>query len=185
MGRTEIILAGSGGQGVLFLGNILGLAAERKRMKVVVAPSYGASVRGGDVQCGVIISDEEIHDPIVDDADIVVALSEAALKKFSPKVKEGGILICEESEKTAAITYSNKQFQLISIPLSNLGPARYHNMIAMGSFLHIYPDLDFDLIKDILIKDLKKRGREIFVEENLKAIQTGSDWYIKKQKGGS
>ena len=182
MSKKEIMLAGSGGQGVLFLGNILGLAAERTGKRVVATPSYGASVRGGEVQCGVIISDEDVHDPVVDDADIVVALSEAALKKFGSKLKEGGVLICQESEKTKAIVTSlNKQFQLISIPLSDLGSARYHNMIAMGCLLHIYPDFDFDLIKAVLTEDLKKRGRERLVEENLKAVQAGSDWYMSKK----
>ncbi len=183
--RKEIKLAGSGGQGVLFLGRILSLAAIQKGMRVVTSPSYGAAVRGGDVQCGVIISDEEIHDPVVDDADITIALSEASLKEFGPKVKEGGVLICEESERTAAIVTSlNKQFQPISIPLRELGATRYHNMIAMGVLLQIYPDLNVDLIEDVLMKDLKKRGRERLVEENIKAIQAGSDWYIKKQKEG-
>ena len=183
----EIMLAGSGGQGILFLGNILSLAAAEKGMRVVTTPSYGAAVRGGDVKCGVIISDEEILDPVVDEADITVALSEASLKQFAPKGKEGGTLIYERSEKTTAIVASlNKQFQLISIPLLDLGPARYHNMIAMGVLLQIYPDLNFDLIEDVLTKDLKKRNKESFLEENLKAIREGSRWYLGekgKQRG--
>ncbi len=85
MGRKEILLAGAGGQGILFFGSILALAAVRAGKKVVSTPSYGAAVRGGSVKCGVIISEEEIHDPVVDDADIVVALNEASLKSLALK----------------------------------------------------------------------------------------------------
>ena len=79
MARKEILEAGTGGQGILFFGKILSLAAAQREKRVVSTSSYGAAVRGGDVNCGIIISDEEIHNPLLDDADIIVALSEAAL----------------------------------------------------------------------------------------------------------
>lgn len=183
MSRKEILIGGTGGQGVLFLGSILSLAAVEEGKKVVTTSSYGAAVRGGSVKCGVVISDEEIYDPVVTDADIVVTLNEASLEQCSSKVKKGGTLICGESEKTAAITTSmNKPFQLISIPLHKLGPERYHNMIALGIFLQVASDLDVTLIKETLVKEVKKRGKESLVEENLKAIQAGIDWYQREKK---
>ena len=183
MSRKEILIGGSGGQGVLFFGNILSLAAVQEGKKVVTTSSYGAAVRGGAVKCGVVISDEEIYDPVVSDADIVVTLNEASLEQCGPIVKKGGTLVCEESEKTAEIAASiKKPFQLISIPLRKLGPERYHNIIALGIFLQISPEMGVDLIKETLIKEIKKRGKESLVEENLKAIQAGIDWYQKEQK---
>jgi 2-oxoglutarate ferredoxin oxidoreductase subunit gamma len=182
MSRREILLAGAGGQGVLFLGNILSLAAVKKGKRVATTPSYGVAVRGGEVKCGVIISDEAIYDPVVDEADIVVALDEASLKTFGPQVKEGGILICGESEEISSIVHSfKKKFQLISTPLHDLGSERYHNMIAMGIFLQIDSNLNIDLVKEALIKEIKKRGRESLIEENLKAIQAGMNWYLNEK----
>lgn len=187
MSRKEILLSGAGGQGVLFLGNIVSLVAIQTGKRVVTNPTYGAAMRGGEVKCGVVISDEEIYDPVVDDADIVIALNEASLKRFGSKVKEGGTLLCEASENTVAITASfNKPFQLISIPFHDLGPERYYNMIAMGVLSQIDLDLNIDLVKEALNKEMKKRGRQSLLEENLKAIQAGSDWYLREktiQKG--
>ena len=183
MERKEILLAGAGGQGILFLGNILSVAVVQKGKKVVTTPSYGAAVRGGNVECGVIVSDQEIHDPVVDDADVVVALNEASLKKFGPKVKEGGLLICKASEETETIVNTfNKRFHLISVPLGDLGADRYHNMVAMGVYLQVDPDLSVDLVREALIEEMEKRGRESLVEENLKAIQAGSEWYLSEEK---
>ena len=187
MARKEILVAGTGGQGILFFGKILSLAAAQREKRVVSTSSYGAAVRGGDVNCGIIISDEEIHNPLLDDADIIVALSEAALKKYGHRVKQEGTLICEESENTSAVVSSfNKRFQLISIPLHDLGTKRYHNMVAMGVCLECEPDLTFDLIKEAVIKTLGKKGNERLIKENLDAIKAGGDWYLsekKKQRG--
>lgn len=182
MSRKEILLSGAGGQGVLFMGNIVSLAAFQTGKKVVTNPTYGSAVRGGEVKCGVVISDEEIYDPVVDDADIVIALNEASLKRFGFKVKEDGTLLCGASENVAAITASfNKQFQLIAIPFQDLGPERYYNMIAMGVLSKIDSDLNIDLVKETLNKEMKKSGRENLLEENLKAIQAGSIWYLNEK----
>lgn len=183
MGRKDILLGGAGGQGILFLGNILSLAAVQKGKRVVTTPSYGAAVRGGEVKCGVVIADEEIHDPIVDEAEVVVTLNEASLRGCGPKVKKGGFLICDQSEQTAAIVTSiNKPFNLIAVPLRKLGAEKYHNIITLGILLQIAPELDVDLIKETLIKDIKKRGKESLVDENLKAMQAGIDWYQNQKK---
>jgi len=179
MSRKEILLSGAGGQGVLFFGTMLSLIAAQKGKRAVATSSYGAAMRGGEVKCAIVIADEEIHDLIVDEADIVVALNEASLKKYGPKVKEGGVLICEDSEKTKAIVSTfNKQFELVSVPLRGLGPERYHNMVAMGILSQIDPNFDIELIRKALTKELKKKGKESVVEENLTAVKSGCDWYI-------
>jgi Pyruvate/2-oxoacid:ferredoxin oxidoreductase gamma subunit len=114
----------------------------------------------------------------VDDADIAVILNEASLKKFGPKVKEGGTLLYNEVENASEIINSfERQFKKISIPLRDLGSERYHNMIALGALLQIEPELNGNFIKEALAKEMKKRGRENLVQENLKSIQAGSDWY--------
>ncbi len=184
MAKREILLSGSGGQGVLFLGNILSLAAAQKGKRVATTPSYGAAVRGGEVKCGVIFSDEEIYDPIVDEAEILVALNEASLKAFGPQIKEQGLLICGDSEENRATIKSwGKRVQVIPVPLKSLGGERTHNMIALGVFLEVEPELTYELIKAALTKEMKKRGRENLVEENLEAVQQGIRWYREKSKG--
>jgi Pyruvate/2-oxoacid:ferredoxin oxidoreductase gamma subunit len=55
-------------------------------------------------------------------------------------------------------------------------------MVAMGVYLQVAPDLSVDLVREALIEEMEKRGRESLVEENLKAIQAGSEWYMSEEK---
>jgi len=183
MSQKEILVAGAGGQGVLFAGNILCLAAAQKGRRVVATPSYGAAVRGGEVRCGVVISDEEIYDPLVDNPDIAIMLNEACLKKFGSKIKEGGIFLCDASEKAGEIAASfGKKFRLISIPLRNLGPDRYHNMIALGVFTQMDADISLGILEETLRQEIGKKGKSNLLDENLRAIKAGSDWYLSERR---
>ena len=80
--EKHLIIAGFGGQGVLFLGTTLAEAALIEGKNTTWMPSYGAEMRGGSANCYVIISDEEIPSPIFDEADYGVFLSKAAINKF-------------------------------------------------------------------------------------------------------
>ena len=94
---NEIILAGFGGQGILFAGKALaygGLIAEKE---VSWLPSYGPEMRGGTANCSVIVSDEPVASPLVDKADVIVAMNRPSLDKFEDSVKPGGVLVVNSS----------------------------------------------------------------------------------------
>ena len=94
MKNCEMILAGFGGQGILFTGKILAFAAMLKDKKLSWLPSYGPEMRGGTANVNVIISDENVGSPVVTkDADSIVALNQPSLDKFVGVVKEGGALV--------------------------------------------------------------------------------------------
>lgn len=97
MKETRILVAGSGGQGIIFLGRLIAYAGMLEDKEVTHFPSYGAEMRGGTANCTVIISDEMIGSPIVKNVDILIAMNEASLKRFLPKVKSGGVLIYDSS----------------------------------------------------------------------------------------
>jgi 2-oxoglutarate ferredoxin oxidoreductase subunit gamma len=183
MSRKEILIAGAGGQGVLFTGNILCLTAAQKGRRVFAAPSYGAAVRGGEVRCGIVICDEEILDPLVDNPDIAIMLNENCLKKFGGKIKAGGIMVCDASEKTGEIAASfGKKFELIPVPLKSLGPDRYHNMIALGVFAQINDAINLEALEATLRQEIGRKGKGDLLQENLKAVKAGSDWYGKERR---
>jgi len=183
MSRKEILLAGAGGQGVLFASNILCLAAANKGRSVVSTPSYGAAVRGGEVRCGVIIADGEIFDPLVDSPDIAVILNENCLKKFGSRIKSAGIMLCDASENVGEIVASfGKNFQLIPIPFKNLGPERYCNMIALGVFSQIDGDINLAVLEETLRQEIGRKGKGDLLQENLKAIKAGNDWYVAERR---
>ena len=93
----KIMVAGFGGQGILFLGKLLAYSGMLENKEVTWFPSYGAEVRGGTANCTVIISDEMIGSPVVRNPEILIVMNEASLDKFQPRLKNGGILIFDSS----------------------------------------------------------------------------------------
>lgn len=91
----EIVIAGFGGQGVLSLGKIIAYSGLMENKEVSWMPSYGPEQRGGTSNVTVIVSDEKVSSPVVNQYDIVIALNQPSLDKFAPRVKKGGILIYE------------------------------------------------------------------------------------------
>ena len=85
--NTSVIISGFGGQGALFAGMLLCHTAIKENKHTTWIPAYGAEMRGGAVHCSVNISDEEIPSPVIDEADVVIALNNNSLVKFENKVK--------------------------------------------------------------------------------------------------
>lgn len=91
MAATEILLAGFGGQGVLFAGKILAYCGLMDNKELTWLPSYGPEMRGGTANCSVCISDEPIGSPLVLAPDILIAMNQPSFDKFVNDVKAGGI----------------------------------------------------------------------------------------------
>ena len=91
--KTEIIISGFGGQGVLSMGKILAYSGLMEDKEVTWMPAYGPEQRGGTANVTVIVSDERISSPILSHYDVAIVLNQPSLDKFEPKVKAGGILI--------------------------------------------------------------------------------------------
>ena len=91
--KTEIIISGFGGQGVLSMGKILAYSGLMEEKEVTWMPAYGPEQRGGTANVTVIVSDERISSPILSKYDVAIVLNQPSLDKFQPKIKPGGILI--------------------------------------------------------------------------------------------
>lgn len=131
--RTEIRLAGEGGQGMILAGIILAEAASIYDGKMAVqTQSYGPEARGGASKSEVVIADGEIDHPEVLAADVVVTLSQEAYEKYAKSVRVGGLLIVDD-EKVCGIT----QTDAIRIPISRIafgttGKSITANTVALG-----------------------------------------------------
>src|SRR3970040_1049800 len=95
--QKEIIIAGFGGQGVLFGGQVLTYAAMDAGMEGTWIPSLGAGMRGGTANCTVVIADEEIGSPFVKNPPLAIALNLPAFDKYEGIVAAGGTLIVKQS----------------------------------------------------------------------------------------
>jgi 2-oxoglutarate ferredoxin oxidoreductase subunit gamma len=97
MSQHATIIAGFGGQGLLFAGKVLAQAAMTEGKDVSWMPSYGPEMRGGTAYCTVIVSDDPIGSPIVDLADSVIALNPPSMARFEPMLVPGGLLVVNTS----------------------------------------------------------------------------------------
>ena len=172
----EIIFAGFGGQGVLSMGQVLAYSAVMEGQEVSWMPSYGPEMRGGTANCIVIISDEMISSPILNQFDTVVALNQPSVDKFENAVKPGGTMIYD----TNGITRhpSRKDINIYKIDAANesarMNNTKVMNMIVLGGFLKLKPIIKMENITKGLKKVLPERYHNL-VPLNLDAIEKGAE----------
>ncbi len=175
--REEIIISGSGGQGIMFMGKLLAQAALKQNLNVTLLPAYGAEVRGGSSFCMVIFSDQEIASPFVNQADSVITLNEPSLNKFKGRLKDSGILIANSSLVESKPKLA-KNIHLIFLPFSeianSLGDMRVTNMVALGSYIASRKTISFKSVIDSL-KEIIPAGKNDLFLLNEKAVKEGME----------
>jgi 2-oxoglutarate ferredoxin oxidoreductase subunit gamma len=140
MKRYEIRIAGFGGQGVVTVGKIIGIAAVLYDKKnAVQTQSYGPESRGGACKAEVVLSEGEIHYPKVRSADVLVALSQTAQDVYLKDLKPGGLLIIDPLTVTKEIQRSD--IRVVKVPAAEIalkvGSKRFQNMVALGVLWHL------------------------------------------------
>jgi len=132
----RVIIAGSGGQGIMLLGKVIAQAAMREDKFITWLPAYGPEVRGGAAHCMVIISDSEIGSPYIDKADTLIIMNQPSLAKFKNRLKDDGLMVLNTSLAKKApsrkIRLAQGKFTDIAIGLGNIKVA---NIVALGSYL--------------------------------------------------
>lgn len=172
--QTEIIIAGFGGQGVLFAGQLLAYTAMDAGLEVTWIPSYGPEMRGGTANCTVIISDEEIGSPTVRNPTAALAFNLPSLDKYEPLVKEGGALIANASLINRTI--NRKDLDCVLIPANDvaesIGEKRLVNMVMLGAALQKLAVLSIEAVETALANHIPERHRGL-LEKNYTAIRKG------------
>ncbi|MBQ8388248.1 MAG: 2-oxoacid:acceptor oxidoreductase family protein [Clostridia bacterium] len=174
---TEILLAGFGGQGILFAGKQLAKTAMHNDKNVSWLPSYGPEMRGGSANCSVIISDREIGSPIIDRPDILIAFNLPSFYKFEPKIKEGGILIANSSLINE--TSARDDIKAYYIPATQLasdnGLEGGANVIILGYLLKLTGIFELDEFVDLMVAGIPATKAKL-IENNKKAIMLGYNY---------
>jgi 2-oxoglutarate ferredoxin oxidoreductase subunit gamma len=152
MPTHEIVIAGFGGQGCLFFGDVLAHAALHDGLQVTWLPSYGPEQRGGTANCTVVISDEPIASPVVADPTILVAMNRPSLDRFEPEVRPGGLIVADGTMVERVPTRSD--VQALSVPAtaiaSELGSTRAANVVLLGALLALRPILSPESVRTAL-----------------------------------
>ena len=135
--KAKLFFAGSGGQGTLALGQMIAKAAMEEGKEVTWLPSYGPEMRGGTANCTVVVSDKPISCPLINDADVLVAMNLPSLRKFEGMVNPGGLILMNTSlipEK--CLRDDVKVMEIPANDLANeLGNDKCANMIMLGAIL--------------------------------------------------
>ena len=172
----EMIIAGFGGQGVLSMGKILAYSGIMEDKEVTWFPSYGPEMRGGTANVTVIVSDERISSPILQEFDTAIILNQQSLDKFEKTVKPGGTLLYDPNG--ILNPPSRKDINIYRVEGTHtaveIGNPKVFNMIVLGSFLKIKPILDIDNVEKGLEKSLPLRYHKL-IPLNLEAIHKGQE----------
>ena len=175
--QTEVFLAGFGGQGVMFAGQVLAYAAMDIGKEVTWIPSYGPEMRGGTANCTVVIADEEIGSPLVQNPPAVIAMNLPSLDKYEPIVKLGGVLVVNSSMVDRDVTRNDINW--VSIPCNEIaeeaGDRRMANIVATGALLALLPVLTLEDIESALKAHMPGRHQHL-LPRNIKALNLGAEY---------
>jgi 2-oxoglutarate ferredoxin oxidoreductase subunit gamma len=182
--NQQVVIAGFGGQGIILAGKLLAQSAMKAGKEVTYMPSYGAEVRGGTANCMVVIADNPISSPVIGTPDTLIAMNNASLEKFSPRVKSGGLLIMNSSliDHTPQLDDS---IEIVRLPADKiaieLGSTKVANMVAVGAYLQKCGIFGTDLAADCL-PDVLARRYHVTIPLNKKALQQGAE-FVKESTG--
>lgn len=172
-GRTEILISGFGGQGVIRLGQIFGLAGVKQNYRVTMLKSHGTEQRGGYVRAQIVISDEAIDSPLVEEPDYFCALSSAAYNKFAGMVKQGLIFY----DPSTVVVNDREKSRVVHLAVSakdtaveKLGQTIYANTIMLGAMAKKMDMFDKAILLSAMLETMPK-----FKEENARAFEIGYD----------
>lgn len=174
MKTTEILIAGFGGQGILFSGKFLAYKGLTEELQVSWLPSYGPEMRGGTANCNVILSDTPVGSPIVTSPDVLVAMNLPSLEKYVNTVRRGGQIYVDSSLISAKVERTD--VEVFYIPATQLakdeGLGTLANMIIVGHLLENHPELSFDGVDEVVEK-LVPPKKAALKELNIKALTIG------------
>lgn len=167
--HDELIIAGFGGQGVIFVGTLLAQAAMEEGKFVTFFPSYGAEVRGGTTNASIIISDEEIGSPVIANPDTLIVLNQPSLDRFFKRLKDEKSLLILNSTLIQKEENKDKNFKTKNtflIPASGIaekiGNIRVANLVALGAYLKLKPVVKIETVLNSLKKILQGKKEDLF-----------------------
>lgn len=172
----NIVLAGFGGQGVLFAGKLIAYAGLLEDREVSWLPSYGPEMRGGTANCSVCLSDDPIGSPLVLAPDALVAMNQPSLDKFAGSMAEGGVVVADST--LIANVPDIPGVRMCALPATAMaeeaGFKKLANIIMVGK---LFAETRF-CAEDTLWKAMEKcvpASKAAMLEMNKKALTLGMD----------
>ena len=170
----ETIMAGFGGQGLLFSGKVLAHAALIENKELSWLPSYGPEMRGGTCNCSVIVSDDPVGSPIVAHPNVLMVMNEPSLDKFEPMVAPGGTIFVDSSLIDRKVTRAD--VDVVYVPATemakNMEATALANMILLGAIVEKLACVKSETILEALRETISARKANL-LDLNIKAVELG------------
>ena len=177
MADHQIIIAGFGGQGLLFSGKVLAYAGLAEDRQLSWLPSYGPEMRGGTANCTVILSDEPIGSPIVDHPNVVMVMNNPSLDKYENMVAPGGKLFVDSALISRKV--DRDDIDVYYIPATQLakdmGAPTLANMILLGAIVKETGCVSEEHLEQGLRSAVPARHAGL-IDLNLKALELGKNY---------
>ncbi|HJX69835.1 MAG TPA: 2-oxoacid:acceptor oxidoreductase family protein, partial [Dehalococcoidia bacterium] len=173
--RLEVTITGLGGQGALLFGQLLSEAGVSKYKNVAYFPQYATIMRGGESECTVTLSDEEIDSLLVYEPQAAVVMGAPKLKVYEKRVKSGGLMMVDSSVISEKV--ERKDIKVFYVPATKisaaLGDRPVANLVFLGAYIEATKAVPPEIIEKVLEKKLKG-GKEAMLLLNKKALQEGA-----------
>jgi len=177
MKTTQILIAGFGGQGILFSGKFLAYKGLMEELQVSWLPSYGPEMRGGTANCNVILSDDPVGSPIITTPDVLIAMNLPSLQKYVNSVARGGQIYVDSS--LIDLKVERDDVEVFYIPATQMakdeGIGSLANMIVLGHLLENNANLSFEGVEQCVEK-LVPPKKAALKELNIKALNLGKSY---------
>ncbi|MBQ5906112.1 MAG: 2-oxoacid:acceptor oxidoreductase family protein [Clostridia bacterium] len=177
MSTTQILIAGFGGQGVLFAGKLIAYKGLLEDKQISWLPSYGPEMRGGTANCSVIVSDTAVGSPIVSNPDVLVAMNLPSLKKYESEVVSGGTIIVDSTLISEKV--QRDDVNVYYVPATKIatdeGFSTLANMILMGKLMQVCDNVGYAKVEDAVKKVVPPRKANL-IDVNLKAVKLGYEF---------
>ena len=176
--EKDIIIAGFGGQGVLLAGEVLANGFMLDDKKVTWYPSYGAEMRGGTVNCTVVMSDTEVSAVQKSHADFIIVLNQASFDKYISWVRKGGSIIVNSS--LATIKKTREDINYIFVPITKLameklGNIKMSNILALGILSKASKLISLKTLENAL-SNVIPAHRKNLIPKNIEALNLGYEY---------
>jgi 2-oxoglutarate ferredoxin oxidoreductase subunit gamma len=160
---VEVRFGGSGGQGVVLMGLILATAANHDRRWVVQTESYGPEARGGYSRSDVIISNDPIDYPKLLQADLLVALSQAAADTYTMSLRKDGVLMYDSGQVTEPPLFRGEVIAapFTAIAVEETGRVQAANVLALGAVARITGIVSVDSIERAVVEAVPAGTQEL------------------------
>lgn len=177
MSTFNILIAGFGGQGVLFAGKCLAYTGLTENKNVSWLPSYGPEMRGGTANCSVILSDSPVGSPIVSNPNVLIAMNLPSLDKYENETVSGGKIFVESTLIDRKVERDDVTAYYIPATkiATDLGTPTLANMVLLGKVIKETSLVSFDDIEVGLKKVIPAKKADM-LQINLKAIKAGYDF---------